>query len=430
MAAPQDDQQFLEEFKKKCAEGIYLTRKFQSLCNLNEWVDTEYSDRNTEFLDLKVSTTMCGSNSEIDKEVYRSIGRNVAVLFKDRFKILVEINKKFQPALEGTPPEVIDAQLRKFEHDALEIVNQARDKADKIIGGLRKEAEQIPQRKKALLLLLLHREDYYETIDCFLHDVRAYRAREMKKIRKNQNLQRSSALKLQYIAHGSFREMVNTYFYVWRRLSSLEDALNSLFAATSRNIRTLQDTTRKLLLVQLAEKDYELLTLIVEAELDLRGNAENFREDRENEVYSLANCLKNHPESDKAINTLSSYFLKKMVSADKEKRKVNTFQQIVREQNNNCPGMDKAEKYVLLLTKEHCAKVDAVLHQIALFENVLLGDYLVWKKWKDTESSLKLPELTFPDFILEPSILMQQFRESVQIEKHVELELEEELDLH
>ncbi|XP_020256957.1 uncharacterized protein LOC109833625 isoform X2 [Asparagus officinalis] len=377
-----DDIRFRKEFREKCAKGLYLTRKFQSLASLNKWVETEYSDRNTDFLGVRISIASCCSNNEIDKEVYRSMGRNVVVLFKDQFKLPAEINKKFQPVLEGTPPEVIDAQLRKSEHDVLEIVNQARDK-----------------------------------IDCFLHDVRAYRAREMKKIHKNQNLQRSSALKLQYISKGLPLEVVNTYFIVCSRLSSLEDAFDSLLTATSRNIQKLQDNTRKLLLVQLAEKDYELLTLIVEAELDLRGNAENFREDRENEVYSLANFLKNHPESDKAINTsLSSYFQKKMVSADKEKRKVNTFHQIVREQDNNCPGMDIAEKYVLLLTKEHCAKVDAVLRQIALFENVLLGDYLVWKKWKDTESSLKLPELTFPDFILEPSILMQQFRESVQIE--------------
>ncbi|XP_020256955.1 uncharacterized protein LOC109833625 isoform X1 [Asparagus officinalis] len=412
-----DDIRFRKEFREKCAKGLYLTRKFQSLASLNKWVETEYSDRNTDFLGVRISIASCCSNNEIDKEVYRSMGRNVVVLFKDQFKLPAEINKKFQPVLEGTPPEVIDAQLRKSEHDVLEIVNQARDKTDKIIGELQKEAELSLRRDKALLLLLLNREDYYEMIDCFLHDVRAYRAREMKKIHKNQNLQRSSALKLQYISKGLPLEVVNTYFIVCSRLSSLEDAFDSLLTATSRNIQKLQDNTRKLLLVQLAEKDYELLTLIVEAELDLRGNAENFREDRENEVYSLANFLKNHPESDKAINTsLSSYFQKKMVSADKEKRKVNTFHQIVREQDNNCPGMDIAEKYVLLLTKEHCAKVDAVLRQIALFENVLLGDYLVWKKWKDTESSLKLPELTFPDFILEPSILMQQFRESVQIE--------------
>ncbi|ONK75118.1 uncharacterized protein A4U43_C03F13550 [Asparagus officinalis] len=130
MAAPQDDNrlQFLEEFRKKCAKGLYLTRKFQSLAGLNKWVETEYSDRNTDFLGVRRSTTLCCSNNETDKEVYRSMGRNVVVLFKDQFKLPAEINKKFQPVLEGTPPEVIDAQLRKSEHDVLEIVNQARDK--------------------------------------------------------------------------------------------------------------------------------------------------------------------------------------------------------------------------------------------------------------------------------------------------------------
>ncbi|ONK75121.1 uncharacterized protein A4U43_C03F13580 [Asparagus officinalis] len=289
MAAPQDDirLQFIEEFREKCAKGLYLTRKFQSLAGLNKWVERQYSDRNTDFLDLIESITSCCSNSEIDKEVYGSTGGNVSVLFRDQFKIPAEIRKKFQPVLEGTPPEVIDAQLRKFEHDALEIVNQARDKADKIIGGLRKEAELSLQCDTDLLLLLLNKGDYYEMIDCFLHDVRANRARKMKKIRKNQNLERSLALKLQYIAKGLPLEVVNTYFIVWSRLSSLEDAFDSLFAATSRNIQKLQNTTRKLLLVQLAEKDYELLTYIVKAELDLRGNVENFREDRENKVYSL-----------------------------------------------------------------------------------------------------------------------------------------------
>nr|XP_020258005.1 uncharacterized protein LOC109834399 isoform X5 [Asparagus officinalis] len=120
-----------------------------------------------------------------------------------------------------------------------------------------------------------------------------------------------------------------------------------------------------------------LLTPIVELRLDLCLSIGIFREDCESRLRL------NRLQSREVMKTsLEDYFNLKAELTNKERRMVRHRVQTVRGLVGDKVGAYEAEEYLILLTKEYDAKINKVLYQVGLLEEVWLGDCLKKFGWE------------------------------------------------
>ncbi|XP_020258003.1 uncharacterized protein LOC109834399 isoform X3 [Asparagus officinalis] len=364
--------QIQEELRKMYAKIIYLSRKFRSLESLNRWLEEAEGVRRTEYSRLIEESAQRCYDDPPDQKVSKLIDEAT-----EHFS-MARIFQKY-----WTPGGEIDTKLKEIEveDDPLMTIRLEIEDFKTVDRKLRIECELSPDRERLPFLLFLLEDDFCDLVDNYLHDAKAYRSARMEEIKREPELlylvvpegrQRSTK------EHVPCRELSKMYFTAYSQLSSLVDAVDALIDATSRNILRLQKTSKKILLVKLlAHNLHHLLTPIVELRLDLCLSIGIFREDCESRLRL------NRLQSREVMKTsLEDYFNLKAELTNKERRMVRHRVQTVRGLVGDKVGAYEAEEYLILLTKEYDAKINKVLYQVGLLEEVWLGDCLKKFGWE------------------------------------------------
>ncbi|XP_020256907.1 uncharacterized protein LOC109833587 isoform X2 [Asparagus officinalis] len=432
-------EEFIADLRTTKIKATYLNRRYQFLKSFVPWLEHCLSGMLVEDGERSESAPFFQVNGPAAEELIDSIHEARKQLHRLEEKARSKIAEIPYSPPWGTEKD----DFQDYEYKTWEIVNMAEKTQADTMDGIRNKCNESQECKMVLPHLLLLFQDSYRTFNNILCQVRARNASRMKHMCMEEEPQKSRVCliiiqsgihflhcrrKYEKLHEKAYDlECVPLYLQVIRgdacsQLSEFEDKFDYLVYQALHYISRLQETGGELFVIRMSENNYELLTSIVEARLNMYDARHELQKDLQRNVVQsflswkrdqVSEHTKNHPihESQLIKQALEIYRKGQVEIIQKEKEKVEAIEDILRGHEER-PGFQEARRYLLAFKEEYYAVIAEELRRVKL-----------WLQVKYREDLPKL-ENQVEDEIME--IKSDSF---MQKDKDGCLEVQEELDL-
>ncbi|XP_020256912.1 uncharacterized protein LOC109833588 isoform X3 [Asparagus officinalis] len=410
-------EEFIADLRATAIKATYLNRRYQFLKSFVQWLKQSLSRMLVEDGERNESAPFFQVNGPAAEELIDSIYEARKQLRRLEEKARSKIAEIPYSPPWGTKKD----DFQDYEYKTWEIVNMAEKTQADTMDGIRNKCNESQECKMVLPHLLLLFQDSYRTFNKILCQVRTRNASRMKHMCMEEEPQKSPAYDL---------ECVPLYLQVIRgdacsQLSEFEDKFDYLVYQALHYISRLQETGGEIFVIRMSENNYELLTSIVEARLNMYDARHELQKDLQRNVVQsflswkrdqVSEHTKNHPihESQLIKQALEIYRKGQVEIIQKEKEKVEAIEDILRGHEEH-PGFQEARCYLLDFKEEYYAVIAEELRRVKL-----------WLQVKYREDLLKLENQVEDEIEESVQIKSESF---MQKDKDGCLEVQEELDL-